>query len=90
MIIHCQFKTVFQNQNYALSTKLNAAYFDAYKKLMEQAASFSWEQLVRYEDLILDAEKELFETEVRANKANEDDDSERYTNLLHDAYRKEL
>ena len=83
---------IFKRQFQYLKMKLNEAHseeYEKYKRFMSQAASFTWEKLARYEELMLSAELELFEREVSDNKENEDD-SETYTDLLHEAYSKEL
>ena len=81
---------IFKKQFQYLKMKLNKALLEAYKRLMNQAASFTWEKLASYEELMLSAELELFERELSDNIKNEDDDSETYTKLLHEAYSKEL
>lgn len=71
-----------------LSKKLKNAYEDAYLQAMKKATFFKWSDVTEFEELLLNAEKELFKKTI--NDEINFNDSESYNKLLHDAYEKEI
>ena len=79
---------LYYREQRLINNALNTAQENAYFRYMQRAAEFKWKQVEEFEDLVLNAEKELFEKEINTSLNSNDPDS--YNRLLHDAYELEL